>query len=92
MKVVILAGGMGSRLSEETQVKPKPMVEIGPYPVLWHIMRHYSHYGLNDFIICLGYKGYVIKEYFANYVLYRSDILVDVGKNRIEYLGSSCKA
>ena len=68
MKVVILAGGMGSRLSEETQVKPKPMVEIGPYPVLWHIMRHYSHYGLNDFIICLGYKGYVIKEYFANYV------------------------
>ena len=92
MKVVILAGGMGSRLSEETQVKPKPMVEIGPYPVLWHIMRHYSHYGLNDFIICLGYKGYVIKEYFANYVLHRSDILVDVGKNSIEYLGSSCKA
>jgi glucose-1-phosphate cytidylyltransferase len=64
------------------------MVEIGPYPILWHIMRHYSHYGLNDFIICLGYKGYVIKEYFANYVLHRSDILVDVGKNRIEYLGS----
>jgi glucose-1-phosphate cytidylyltransferase len=88
MKVVILAGGMGSRLSEETQVRPKPMVEIGPYPILWHIMRHYSHYGLNDFIICLGYKGYVIKEYFANYVLHRSDILVDVEKNRIEYLGS----
>jgi glucose-1-phosphate cytidylyltransferase len=66
IKVVILAGGMGSRLSEETQVRPKPMVEIGPYPILWHIMRHYSHHGLNDFIICLGYKGYVIKEYFAN--------------------------
>jgi hypothetical protein len=88
MKVVILAGGMGSRLSEETQIRPKPMVEIGPYPILWHILRHYSHYGLNDFIICLGYKGYVIKEYFANYVLHRSDILVDVEKNRIEYLGS----
>jgi glucose-1-phosphate cytidylyltransferase len=80
MKVVILAGGMGSRLSEETQVRPKPMVEIGPYPILWHIMRHYSHYGLNDFVICLGYKGYVIKEYFANYVLHRSDILIDVEK------------
>ena len=80
MKVVILAGGMGSRLSEETQVRPKPMVEIGPYPILWHIMRHYSHYGLNDFVICLGYKGYIIKEYFANYVLHRSDILVDVEK------------
>ena len=77
MKVVILAGGMGSHLSEETQVRPKPMVEIGPYPILWHIMRHYSHYGLNDFVICLGYKGYIIKEYFANYVLHRSDILVD---------------
>jgi glucose-1-phosphate cytidylyltransferase len=88
MKVVILAGGMGSRLSEETQVRPKPMVEIGPYPILWHIMRHYSHYGLNDFVICLGYKGYVIKEYFANYVLHRSDILIDVEKNRVEYLGS----
>jgi glucose-1-phosphate cytidylyltransferase len=88
MKVVILAGGMGSRLSEETPVRPKPMVEIGPYPILWHIMRHYSHYELNDFVICLGYKGYIIKEYFANYVLHRSDILVDVEKKRIKYLGS----
>jgi glucose-1-phosphate cytidylyltransferase len=88
MKVVILAGGLGSRLSEETQIRPKPMVEIGSFPILWHIMMHYSHHGLNDFIICLGYKGYVIKEYFANYVLHRSDILVDVTKNNIEYLGS----
>lgn len=89
MKVVILAGGLGSRLSEETQIRPKPMVEIGAYPILWHIMMHYSHHGLNDFIICLGYKGYVIKEYFANYVLHRSDICVDVVKNNIEYLGSN---
>ncbi|HZP76560.1 MAG TPA: glucose-1-phosphate cytidylyltransferase [Pseudolabrys sp.] len=88
MKVVILAGGVGSRLSEETQLKPKPMVEIGPHPILWHIMKHYSFYGLNDFIICLGYKGYVIKEYFANYVLHRSDVVVDVAQNRIDYLGS----
>lgn len=89
MKVVILAGGLGSRLSEETQIRPKPMVEIGAYPILWHIMMHYSHHGLNDFIICLGYKGYVIKEYFANYVLHRSDIRIDVVKNNIEYLGSN---
>jgi len=89
MKVVILAGGLGSRLSEETQVRPKPMVEIGAYPILWHIMMHYSHHGLNDFIICLGYKGYIIKEYFANYVLHRSDIRVDLVKNNIEYLGTN---
>lgn len=88
MKVVILAGGIGSRLSEETQVKPKPMVEIGSYPILWHIMKLYSHYGLNDFIICLGYKGDVIKEYFANYVLHRSDVFVDMARNQVEFLGS----
>jgi glucose-1-phosphate cytidylyltransferase len=77
MKAVILAGGLGTRLSEETEVKPKPMVEIGPHPILWHIMKIYSHYGINDFIICCGYKGYVIKEYFANYYLHRSDITFD---------------
>jgi len=77
MKAVILAGGLGSRLSEETTVRPKPMVEIGGQPILWHIMKFYSHYGVNDFVICLGYKGYLIKEYFANYLLHVSDITVD---------------
>lgn len=77
MKVVILAGGFGTRLSEETELKPKPMVEIGDRPILWHIMKIYSHYGFNDFIICLGYKGYVIKEYFANYFLHQSDVTFD---------------
>ncbi|MGZ8282629.1 MAG: glucose-1-phosphate cytidylyltransferase [Allosphingosinicella sp.] len=85
MKVVLLAGGLGSRLSEETHVRPKPMVEIGGHPILWHIMMHYSRYGFTDFIICLGYKGYVIKEYFANFVLHRSDVTVDLSNNRIEY-------
>ena len=77
MKVVILAGGLGSRLSEETTVRPKPMVEIGGKPILWHIMKTYSHYGVNDFILCLGYKGYLIKEYFANYFLHMSDVTFD---------------
>lgn len=86
MKVVLLAGGLGSRLSEETQLRPKPMVEIGGHPILWHIMMHYSRYGFSDFIICLGYKGYFIKEYFANYVLHRSDVTVDLASNRIDYL------
>ena len=86
MKVVLLAGGLGSRLSEETQLRPKPMVEIGGHPILWHIMMHYSRYGFSDFIICLGYKGYFIKEYFANYVLHRSDVTVDLGSNRIDYI------
>lgn len=76
-KVVILAGGLGTRLSEETSVRPKPMVEIGGRPLLWHIMKHYSHHGFNDFVICLGYKGYVIKEYFANYHLHVSDVTFD---------------
>lgn len=84
MKVVILAGGLGTRLSEETEIKPKPMVEIGGKPILWHIMKIYSHYGYNDFIICLGYKGYVIKEYFANYFLHQSDVTIDLSKNNIE--------
>jgi len=84
MKVVILAGGYGTRLSEETGVKPKPMVEIGDKPILWHIMKIFSVYGINDFIICLGYKGYVIKEYFANYWLHRSDITFDMRNNKTE--------
>lgn len=84
MKVAILAGGFGTRLSEETDIRPKPMVEIGGKPILWHIMKIYSHYGFNDFVICLGYKGYMIKEYFANYFLHQSDITIDIGKNNIE--------
>lgn len=84
MKVVILAGGLGTRLSEETQVRPKPMVEIGGKPILWHIMKVYSHFGFTEFIICLGFKGYVIKEYFINYCLHQSDITVDVRTNAVE--------
>ncbi len=84
MKVVILAGGFGTRLSEETHLKPKPMVEIGGKPILWHIMKIYSAYGFNDFIICLGYKGYVIKEYFANYFLHMADVTIDLSNNEIE--------
>src|SRR6201992_3885859 len=81
MKVVLLAGGLGSRISEETTVRPKPMVELGGKPVLWHIMKIYSHYGLTDFIICLGYKGYMVKEYFANYFLHMSDVTFDFRNN-----------
>jgi glucose-1-phosphate cytidylyltransferase len=89
MKVVLLAGGLGTRISEETQVKPKPMVEIGGQPIVWHIMMLYSKYGFNDFIVCLGYKGYVIKEYFANYVLHRSDVTVDLAQKKIDYVRST---
>lgn len=85
MKVVLLAGGLGSRISEETHLRPKPMIEIGGQPILWHIMMLYSHYGFNEFIICLGYKGYFIKEYFANFVLHRSDVTVDLAENRISF-------
>lgn len=81
MKVVILAGGMGTRISEESHLKPKPMVEIGGYPILWHIMKIYSSYGYNDFIICCGYKGHVIKEYFLDYYMYQSDITIDLANN-----------
>lgn len=88
MKVVLLAGGLGSRLSEETQLKPKPMVEIGGQPILWHIMMIYWAHGFRDFIICLGYRGYVIKEYFANYVLHRSDVTIDLANRAIEYAKS----
>lgn len=90
MKVVILAGGMGTRLSEETDLKPKPMAEIGDKPILWHIMKHYSHYGFHDFVICLGYKGYMIKEYFANYFLHQTDVTIDMKKNCMEI--HHCKA
>ncbi|WP_343689596.1 glucose-1-phosphate cytidylyltransferase [Chitinophaga sp.] len=84
MKVVILAGGLGTRLSEETVIKPKPMVEIGGIPILWHIMKLYSAYGYNDFVICLGYKGYVIKEYFANYFLHKSDVTINLKDNSMK--------
>jgi glucose-1-phosphate cytidylyltransferase len=84
MKAVILAGGLGTRISEETSTRPKPMVEIGGKPILWHIMKIYSHYGINDFVICCGYKGYVIKEYFANYFLHTSDVTFDMSNNTME--------
>ena len=84
MKAVILAGGFGTRISEETHLKPKPMIEIGGKPILWHIMKTYSHHGINDFVICCGYKGYVIKEYFANYFLHMSDVTFDMSKNSME--------
>ena len=83
MKCVILAGGLGTRLSEETSLRPKPMVEIGGKPILWHIMKLYSHYGVNEFVVCLGYKGYIIKEYFANYFLHMSDVTFDMSNNQM---------
>lgn len=89
MKAVILAGGLGTRLSEETGIKPKPMVEIGGKPILWHIMKIYSSYGINEFIVCLGYKGYVIKEYFSNYFLHETNVLIDTSANSIETLDST---
>ncbi len=85
MKVVLLAGGLGTRISEESHLKPKPMIEIGGRPILWHIMKIYARYGLTDFIVCLGYKGYVIKEFFANYVLHRADVTIDLARNDITY-------
>lgn len=84
MKAVILAGGLGTRISEESHLKPKPMIEIGGKPVLWHVMKIYSHHGINDFVICVGYKGYVIKEYFANYFLHMSDVTFDLANNQMQ--------
>jgi glucose-1-phosphate cytidylyltransferase len=84
MKAVILAGGLGSRISEETQVRPKPMIEIGSKPILWHIMKLYAAYGIGDFVVCLGYKGYMIKEFFANYYLHSCDVTFDLGNNSVE--------
>jgi glucose-1-phosphate cytidylyltransferase len=83
MKAVILAGGLGTRLAEETSLRPKPMVEIGGRPIIWHVMKIYSHYGINDFVICLGYKGYLIKEYFANYALHMSDVTIDMRSGQV---------
>lgn len=91
MKAVILAGGLGTRLSEETNVRPKPMVEVGGKPILWHIMKMYSAYGIREFVVCLGYKGYVIKEYFANYFLHMSDITFDMSHNRMEVHNNSAE-
>jgi glucose-1-phosphate cytidylyltransferase len=84
MKAVIFAGGLGTRISEETHLRPKPMIEIGGMPILWHIMKIYAHHGINDFIVCCGYKGYLIKEYFANYFLHMSDVTFDLANNRME--------
>jgi glucose-1-phosphate cytidylyltransferase len=92
MKVVIFAGGLGTRISEETDARPKPMVEIGGKPILWHIMKIYSHFGFNEFIICLGYKGYVIKEYFMHYFLHNSDITIELGSNKVEIHDTTTEA
>ncbi|HRH67592.1 MAG TPA: NTP transferase domain-containing protein, partial [Bacteroidia bacterium] len=84
MKVVIFAGGLGSRITEESHLRPKPMIEIGDKPILWHIMKLYGHFGFKDFIICLGYKGYVIKEYFMHYFMHNSDVTIDLKDNRVD--------
>ncbi|MGH2858406.1 MAG: sugar phosphate nucleotidyltransferase, partial [Solirubrobacteraceae bacterium] len=91
MKAVILAGGLGSRLSEETTSRPKPMVEIGGKPILWHILKIYAAHGIDDFVICLGYKGYMIKEYFANYYLHNRDITIDLGSGEMQVHRSSAE-
>ena len=91
MKAVILAGGLGTRLAEETAVRPKPMIEVGGRPVLWHLLKTYSHHGINDFVICLGYRGFVIKEYFANYFLHMSDVTFDLAENRMEVCHRHCE-
>ena len=92
MKVVIFAGGLGTRISEESILRPKPMVEIGGKPILWHILKIYNTHGFNDFIICLGYKGYMIKEYFMNYFLHNSDVTIDVKNNKTEIHTSSAES
>ena len=90
MKAVLLAGGLGTRFSEETDLKPKPMIEIGGKPIIWHIMKSYSAHGIHDFIICCGYRGYVIKEYFANYFLHMSDVTFDMQKNTMVAASVKC--
>ena len=89
MKVVIFAGGMGTRISEESHLKPKPMIEIGGKPILWHIMKHYSAYGHTEFIICLGYKGYIIKEYFMNYFMHNANVTIDLKNNSVKVLDAN---
>lgn len=91
MQAVILAGGLGTRISEESHLRPKPMIEIGNKPILWHIMKIYSHYGVNEFVICLGYKGYKIKEYFHNLLLYSSDVTIDTGDNSVQVHNTACE-
>jgi glucose-1-phosphate cytidylyltransferase len=91
MKAVILAGGMGTRISEESHLRPKPMIEIGGKPIIWHIMKIYSAHGINEFVICLGYRGYMIKEYFANYFLHMSDVTIDIGRNKLEVHNNSAE-
>lgn len=91
MKAVILAGGLGTRISEESHLKPKPMIEVGGKPIIWHIMKIYAAHGINDFVVCLGYKGYVIKEYFANYFLHNSDVTFDLSNNRLEVHERHCE-
>src|ERR1700730_6767499 len=91
MKAVILAGGMGTRIAEEPHLRPKPMIEIGGRPILWHIMKIYSSFGINDFVICLGYKGYMIKEFFANYFLFSADVTIDMVKGATECHRSDCE-
>ena len=92
MKVVILAGGLGTRLSEETDIKPKPMVEIGGKPILWHIMKIYAHHGFNEFVVCCGYKGHVIKEYFSNFFLNQSDVTFNLKTNEMEMQNGSIES
>ena len=84
MKAVILAGGKGTRITEESRFRPKPMIEIGPHPLIWHIMKTYAAHGITDFVVCCGYKGFVIKEYFANYYLHNSDVTFDMGRNEMQ--------
>lgn len=91
MKAVILAGGLGTRISEESNLRPKPMIEIGGRPILWHVMKIYAHHGINDFIVCLGYRGYVIKEFFANYLLHNSDVTIDASSGEIAYHQTSAE-
>ena len=91
MKAVILAGGFGTRISEESAIKPKPMIEVGHKPILWHIMSIYSHHGINDFVVCLGYKGHLIKQYFGKYVLRRTDVGFDLRTNKVEFLNNQAE-